>query len=149
MRARDGGRVKRGCFNTLPFRAAHGKRADASPTMRILRNTAHSSVTDRAAKYLSALPPSVAGQRGHDDAFRAACALVHGFALPESVSLGLLLAHFNPTCSPPWSEADLRHKVRSAAGTTSTRGRGYLLRDNEPLPAPNRYSQAGTPVARS
>ena len=78
---------------------------------------------ERAARYLAKLPAAVAGQRGHDAAYRAACVLVRqggpgraGFGLSESDALDLLREDFNPRCLPPWSERELLHKVRSAAG---------------------------------
>ena len=94
------------------------------------------SVPERAGRYLDALSPALAGRGGHDATFRAACALTHGFALPEDAALGLLLSHYNGRCSPPWTLPELAHKVRSALATPSEKGRGYLLeRDEVPAPA--------------
>ena len=93
------------------------------------------SIPERAGRYLDALPPALAGSGGHDATFRAACALTHGFALPEDAALGLLLSHYNGRCSPPWTPAELAHKVRSALATPSAKGRGYLL-EKDDVPAP-------------
>lgn len=93
------------------------------------------SVPERAGRYLDTLPPAVSGQDGSGATFRAAAVLVHGFALPEDTALGLLLAHYNARCAPPWTMSELTHKVRSAAASPSDKGRGYLLEQDE-VPAP-------------
>lgn len=92
------------------------------------------SISDRAAAYLERLPPAIAGSGGHAATFNAAAVLTRGFAMPEADALPLLLAWNQSHCQPPWSEADIRHKLRSAA--TSTRPLGYLLNDAETLSAP-------------
>jgi P4 family phage/plasmid primase-like protien len=79
----------------------------------------------RAKKYLAKMPPAVQGQDGSKACFNAACTLVRGFDLPPSTSLEMLKQEYNARCTPPWSEAELQHKVDSA--TQSTRPRGYLL----------------------
>lgn len=69
---------------------------------------------DRARAYARKTPPAVAGQGGSLATFKLAVALVRGFALPEEQALAVLAAEFNPRCEPPWNEAELVHKVRSA-----------------------------------
>lgn len=93
------------------------------------------SIPERAARYLDTMAPAVSGQRGHDATFAAACVTANGFALPEDVCVGLLLAHYNPRCLPPWTEAELRHKVRDALASPSEKGRGYLLGKDDVPPA--------------
>lgn len=83
-------------------------------------------VSDRARAYLACLPVSVQGQGGHNAAFRAACVLVHGFALGEAEALPLLI-EWNTQCLPPWTEAELRHKLRSAAQNPGDKPKGHLL----------------------
>jgi hypothetical protein len=85
------------------------------------------NVTDRALRYLDKLPPAIAGSGGHSAAFRAATALVHGFALPEAEALAVLRQWNTSHCQPPWSEAELRHKIRSALAKASEKPPGYLL----------------------
>lgn len=80
----------------------------------------------RAVEYLAKLDPAISGAGGHMATFRAALALVRGFALTPSRALQILACHYNPRCQPPWSEAELAHKVESAAGAHSTPN-GYLL----------------------
>lgn len=86
-------------------------------------------VSDRAAKYLAKMEPSVSGQSGHNRAFQAACTLVMGFGLSEDEAYSLLARDFNPRCSPSWSERELRHKVASANRQPGARN---YLRDAEP-----------------
>lgn len=79
----------------------------------------------RASAYLECMPPAIGGSGGHAATFNAAAVLVRGFAFSEQDSLPLLAAWNQTHCQPPWTEAELRHKLRSAA--TSTRPLGYLL----------------------
>jgi hypothetical protein len=67
----------------------------------------------RARAYAARLDPAISGQHGHDVAFRACVRVARGFALPEDEALAVL-APWNATCKPPWSERDLRRKVRQA-----------------------------------
>jgi hypothetical protein len=88
------------------------------------------TIIERARAYLARMPVSVSGQGGHTAAFAAALALVKGFNLPESETMPLL-SEWNAQCFPPWSEADLRHKLKSAAA--SDRPHGYLVAgDDQP-----------------
>ena len=85
---------------------------------------------DRARRYLARLPVAVSGQGGHKATFRAACALVQGFALAETDALSLL-QEWNSSCQPPWSENDLRHKLASAMAPTGNRARGHLIKGGQ------------------
>ncbi|MBA3683758.1 MAG: hypothetical protein H0W72_00705 [Planctomycetes bacterium] len=85
-----------------------------------------STILDRARAYLCAMPAAISGQGGHDAAFRAACILVHGFALPESSALSLM-HEYNHRCQPPWSGKELEHKVADAQRTPDQRPIGYML----------------------
>jgi hypothetical protein len=81
-------------------------------------------VSDRARKYLAAIPPAISGQGGHDQTFTAACALVLGFGLSPADAYPLL-AEWNQGCQPPWLEKELRHKLDDANRQSGPRG--YLL----------------------
>jgi len=83
------------------------------------------TVPERASAYLAKMPVSIQGADGA--AFAAAQALVRGFSLSVEEALPLLLA-WNHGCQPPWSEADLRSSLHSAA-STSSKAEGYLLAD--------------------
>ena len=54
-----------------------------------------------------------------------AIALVHG--LHAEPAYQLLRDVYNPKCSPPWNDAELRHKISSACNTQPIKERGYLL----------------------
>ncbi len=81
---------------------------------------------DKARKYIAAIPGAVSGQSGHAQTFSVATALAHGLNLPEADAWRLLL-EYNATCQPPWSEAELRHKLQSAMTTPHDKPRGHLL----------------------
>jgi len=66
----------------------------------------------RAKSYLDKMPGAVAGDRGHDVTFTAACCVVR-FGLSEA-DQWTLLSEYNLRCSPPWSERELRHKLADA-----------------------------------
>jgi hypothetical protein len=104
------------------------------------------TVFEQAQRYLAAIPPSISGQGGHVQALNAARALKWGFNLPDSEAMQLL-QEWNQTCLPPWSHADLDHKLREADSKDFGKPRGYLLtgrtdRPNRPMPA----SPRGDPV---
>ncbi len=67
----------------------------------------------QAAAYLAKIPPAIAGQRGHDRTFHTACVLVQGFDLTIDQARPLL-EQWNLGCEPPWSPAELEHKLRDA-----------------------------------
>ena len=54
-----------------------------------------------------------------------------GFDLPPDVAFDLLMKYYNPRCEPPWSEAEMRHKVEDASQQKDYgKPRGYLLGDS-------------------
>ena len=77
------------------------------------RNRRTADVLDRVRRYLAALPPAISGQHGDLHTFRACCRLVRGFALNDQDAVALL-GTWNLRCQPPWSERELRDKVRRA-----------------------------------
>ena len=80
------------------------------------------NATDRARAFLTTCEPAVSGQGGHAKAFKVVCHLAR-HDLPAEVALSLLLAEWNPRCEPPWSEAELRHKVDEAYRKETRRDR--------------------------
>lgn len=70
--------------------------------------------TRRASAWLAKVDPAISGSRGSVPTFRAALGLVRGFNLPADVAFELMRAEYNPRCLPPWSERELRHKIRQA-----------------------------------
>ena len=69
--------------------------------------------SERALAYLNRVPPAVAGQHGDLRTFQVCCRLVRGFAIDEDEAF-VLLQGWNAQCLPPWSERELREKLRGA-----------------------------------
>jgi hypothetical protein len=84
------------------------------------------TIEERATRYLACCDPAISGAGGHNTTFRVACALLRGFRLSPTEAFRLLKI-YNEKCQPPWSDSELRHKILSAAGANSCKGRGYLL----------------------
>lgn len=99
---------------------------------------------ERAKLYAKAMPPAISGSGGHSQTFALAVALAHGFNLNES-ECWAILQDYNTTCSPPWGERDLRHKMRDAYNTPHTKPRGWLLQDDTML-EPRRMDASKTPT---
>lgn len=79
----------------------------------------------RARAYAAYLEPAISGQGGHSATFKAAATIARGFALSEDEAL-FVLSEWNERCQPPWSERELKRKIREAL----TKGRqtvGELL----------------------
>ena len=102
----------------------------ARPASPVSRETTRNERVARPAAYLAKIPPAVAGERGHDRTFHAACVLVQGFDLTIDEARPLL-HQWNLCCIPPWSPVELEHKLQDAVRASSPRPRGYLW-DHEP-----------------
>ena len=82
-------------------------------------------IIEAARRYIEAMPPSIEGQGGSTALFNVAVVLRRGFLLPEAIAQEILSAWNQVHSLPPWSEADLAWKIKSA--NQSTRPDGYLL----------------------
>jgi hypothetical protein len=69
---------------------------------------------ERAKRYLTSVPPAIAGQHGDVHTFRVCCRLVRGFVLDDDQALHVL-AEWNARCDPPWSPTELLEKLHRAA----------------------------------
>ena len=69
---------------------------------------------ERARRYLLKCDPAISGSGGHTTTFVVASKIVRGFGLSEADAYALL-TEWNARCQPPWSERDLRRKVREAS----------------------------------
>lgn len=67
----------------------------------------------RARAYLERAEPAVSGQDGSRRTFTVAMHVALGFALDEDSALAAM-ADWNARCSPPWTDAALRRKIRHA-----------------------------------
>jgi len=88
---------------------------------------------ERASRYLAEVEPAISGSGGHNTTFRAACKLVIGFNLNTDEAFQLLWEEYNPRCQPPWTEKELRHKVKEADKQPGERGE-LLGEDADHLP---------------
>jgi hypothetical protein len=86
------------------------------------------TLVERARLLIARCEPAVAGSGGHSATFKVAAALVWGFGFTPEEAFPLM-AEYNATCMPMWSEHDLWHKLRSAlaAGSKSGKPRGHLV----------------------
>jgi hypothetical protein len=92
------------------------------------------NILEQAQKYLAAIPPAISKAGGHNQTLIAARAMVHGFNLPRA-DAERLLAAWNLTCVPPWSEVELAHKLDEADRVPFEKPRGYLLSQrSNPMP---------------
>ena len=78
---------------------------------------------------------------------------MRGFSLEQNTAYALL-AEWNTRCLPPWSPAELAHKIQSACAAAATRPNGYLLESPvfpssaSPLPPPKWPAQDHALTAR-
>lgn len=75
-----------------------------------------SQAAKRAQAWMAKRGPAVQGNRGDEWTYITACELVHGFGLSDGEALQLLAA-WNASNVPPWSDSELRAKVSSARRT--------------------------------
>jgi len=68
---------------------------------------------EQARRYVSQCEPSVSGHGGHCQLFKVTCRLVVKCKLSVLESW-TILAEFNARCKPPWSKAELVHKIVDA-----------------------------------
>lgn len=67
-----------------------------------------------ACDYLEAAPPSVEGQQGSVQLFRICIYLIRTMELPIQIAFSSIMNHYNARCEPPWSEAEIWHKLVDA-----------------------------------
>jgi hypothetical protein len=83
-------------------------------TVQCLRDVDETDITVRRARgYLAAIEGAISGQGGHRKTFRVACVLAHKFGLSFERAWPLF-KEWNEQCEPPWSDAELTHKLRDA-----------------------------------
>lgn len=92
------------------------------------------SVSERARRYVATMESPRRAQSDPQDShavmFKAAAALVHGFALDYDPAYQLL-EEFAQRSDLPWTPSELHHKIVSAQETHSPQGVGYLLGDQQ------------------
>ncbi|HXO98575.1 MAG TPA: hypothetical protein VN857_18445 [Chthoniobacterales bacterium] len=88
------------------------------------------TLESRVRNYLAKIDGAVSGEGGHNQTFKVACILVHGFDLDIYQAFPFLEA-WNQKCQPPWTTHELMHKLADAVKQTSrcpTKERGHLLK---------------------
>lgn len=103
-------------------------------------------VEERASRYLAKMDPAISGSGGHSATWAAALAL-RGFGLDEHRIFDILKSEYNPRCQPPWSDRELRHKAKQAAGARMPEG--FILERDDyrgGSPLPPEANQAGSPA---
>ena len=98
-----------------------------TPTPRVVKSriqydVPRDRIIDRAQRYVDKIDGAVSGERGHDRTFHVACVLTHGFDLSVQDALSIIRA-WNSRCEPPWTEAELLHKLEDSAKAPGLRGR--------------------------
>ena len=96
--------------------STHAPRAETQdPRDQARRARAYAQVLAREA-------PAVAGAHGHQTTLRVAIKIACGFDLGEAEAFQILWEAYNPSCRPPWAEADLQRKVQEARRVCPNRG---------------------------
>ena len=100
-------------------------------SLRVVRATLPPTPSERltrARAYLAKIPGAVSGDAGHTATFNAVAHMMIGFDLHSDDAMSIIESDYNPRCSPPWSERELKHKIDSVVRGCK-RERGYLLVD--------------------
>ena len=92
--------------------AATGQPAPRPPAAA--DRVSYPAAIEHAQKYLATMDASIEGDKGSDRLIKAASVLVNDFALSDGEAFDLLMTEFNPRCQPPWSDAEVRHKIVDA-----------------------------------
>jgi AAA domain/Bifunctional DNA primase/polymerase, N-terminal len=94
---------------------------------------------NRILAYLNTIPGAISGNGGHNQTYKAAMALVNGWARGTEEALGYMRV-YNQRCKPHWTEEELRHKIDDAFKNEDKNTKGHLI--NAPFARP---SSAGRP----
>jgi len=86
------------------------------------------TIQDRAKRYISHIH-AISGTGGHNATYQVAAILRHGFSLSFDEAFPILLDWNQTNASPPWTEAEIIHKLNSINGASSTKPEGHLLGD--------------------
>jgi hypothetical protein len=77
------------------------------------RSRGRASPLKRAAAYLEVCDPAVSGSKGHNQLFKICCKIAE-FGIEVDEAFSLIWDSYNPKCVPPWSEAEIMHKLNDA-----------------------------------
>jgi Bifunctional DNA primase/polymerase, N-terminal len=79
----------------------------------------------RITRYLATVPGAISGCGGSLVTFRLTSTLLWGFGLSAEQARAFLDL-YNLRCQPPWSDAELEHKLADALKAKQSKPRGYL-----------------------
>lgn len=100
---------------------------DPSTAQRaVVEQAGHDHILRRAAGHIEQFAGAVSRQGGHDQTYDVACALIKGCNLSITDARPILYA-WNTKCQPPWSDAELEHKLSDADTRPDSEPRGYLV----------------------
>ncbi len=92
---------------------------------RVERAASGTSPFTHAERLCLEMPAAVDGQGGSIALLRVARALAWGLELEPAQAVDLIRERYNPRCAPPWTDAEIEHKVDDAtneAGAPYERG---------------------------
>ena len=97
-----------------------------------------SALLKRARNYVANMPPAIAGQGGHNQTLKVAATGAR-FGI-DADSFRSILDEFNARCVPPWTAAELEHKLKDGYRLVDADGSfGRLVND-----APEKRSTTGS-----
>jgi len=99
----------------------------------------------RVRAYVAKCPPAVQGQGGDNATFVMCAQLVRDFALSDADAF-LALQPWNARCIPPWTDKELRLKIRSARKSARHPAGLKLLQGRTPTPMPTPTNPPRTPL---
>lgn len=89
----------------------------------------NSEKVKKAIKYIENRSPSISGDGGHNKCLAVAIILREGFDIQDFDLFVEAIQDWNNKCQPPWSEAELLHKFKSAEEKMGKQNPvGYLLK---------------------
>lgn len=72
------------------------------------------TLAERCRLYLERTPPAISGESGHNHTLGVVCRCVEYFGSLTDSELLESLDDWNERCEPPWTEKELRHKIKAA-----------------------------------
>jgi P4 family phage/plasmid primase-like protien len=94
--------------------AAGKKRKKTKPPKQHGKIAAPLSNIEAAREFAATADPAISGECGHKLAFFVACRLTGKFLLNKEQAIAVFTDVYNPRCQPPWSAADIEHKIDDA-----------------------------------
>jgi hypothetical protein len=108
----------------LPLPWLHKQAPVQSPSTQVA--PVNPDLHERILAYLTATPPAIEHNGGDEQTFKAATALVNGWALTAEQALPYLQI-YSDKCQPSWSEKELRHKLEEAEKYQHPKPKGHLI----------------------